>query len=222
QLESLIAIYDGAVAYTDAELGRLFATLREKGLFDQAMIIVTADHGEQFFDHGLWRHSNSAYEPLLHVPLVIKYPGQKQGTIVSERVGGIDIMPTVLRQLGQGCATCEGRPLQTIGIGDGESPPLFTYLMGKDELRPMIRAVTAHGWKLIQTRRPNDASDKLFNVDRDPKEADDELVQHNDIAAYLAGLLDTYEAKAGPTLVAQAITLKPAETERLRALGYVQ
>jgi len=129
-------------------------------------------------------------------------------------------MPTVLRELGEGCPSCEGRALQTVGAGD--PPPLFTYLMGKEELRPMIRSVTAHGWKLIQTRKPHDASDRLFNVDRDPEEAVDELVQHNDIAAYLAGLLDTYEAKAGPTLVAQAINLKPAETERLRALGYVQ
>ena len=220
QLESLTALYDGAVAYSDSELGRLFETLRETGLYDKAMIIVTADHGEQFFDHGLWRHSNSAYEALLHVPLVIKYPGQQTGTVVDERVGGVDIMPTVLRTMGEGCPTCEGRPLQTIGAGD--PPPLFTYLMGKDDLRPMIRSVTAHGWKLIQTRKPTETSDKLFNVDRDPKELDEQLVEHNDIAAYMAGLLDAYEAKAGPTLVAQAISLKPAETERLRALGYVQ
>lgn len=86
----------------------------------------------------------------------------------------------------------------------------------------MIRSVSAHGWKLIQTRKPNESSDKLFNIDRDPGEHDDQLVEHNDIATYLAGLLEGYQAKAGPTLVAQAITLKPAETERLRALGYVQ
>jgi arylsulfatase A-like enzyme len=223
QLESLIALYDGAVTYTDAELGRLLAILRKTGLYDQALIVVTADHGEQFFDHGLWRHSNSAFEPLVHIPLVIKYPGQHTGTVVRESVGGIDIMPTVLRTLGEGCASCEGRPLQTVGAQNaGDPPPLFTYLMGKEELRPMIRSVTAHGWKLIQTRKPNEASDRLFNIASDPGEQDDVLVQHNDIAAYLAGLLDSYEAKAGPTLVAQAINLKPAETERLRALGYVQ
>ena len=220
QLDGLIALYDGAIAYTDAELGRLFRILRKAGLYDQAMIIVTSDHGEQFFDHGLWRHSNSVYQSLLHIPLVIKYPGQRQGSVVREPVGGIDIMPTVLRALGEGCPSCEGRALQTAGAGD--PPPLFTYLMGKQELRPMIRSVMAHGWKLIQSRTPGDVSDRLFNVDRDPREQDDQLVQHNDIAAYLAGLLDRYQEKAGPTLVAHAISLKPAETERLRALGYVQ
>jgi arylsulfatase A-like enzyme len=219
QLEGLIALYDGAITYADAELGRLFAALKDADLFDRALIIVTSDHGEQFFDHGLWRHSNSLYQPVVHVPLVIKFPGQREGTVVREPVSGLDIMPTALRALGEGCPGCDGRPLQ---VTTDDPPPVFTYLMGKEELRPMIRSVTHHGWKLIQTRKPNDTSDKLYHVERDPGELDDQLVHHNDIAAYLGGLLEGYQAKAGPTLVANAITLNSAETERLRALGYVQ
>src|SRR5439155_252101 len=131
-----LMLYDGAITYTDAELGRLFDRLRELDLFDRSLIIVTADHGEQFYDHGLWRHSNSLYQALLHVPLLVKYPNQHTPAVVDEPVASIDIMPTILRALGQGCPTCEGHPLQD--AGRGSAPARFAYLMGHDEVRPVI------------------------------------------------------------------------------------
>ena len=220
QRHSLVALYDGAITYTDAELGRLFDRLRELDLFDRSLIVVTADHGEQLSDHGLWRHSNSLYQALLHIPLLIKYPHQHTASVVREPVSSIDIMPTVLRVLGQGCPTCEGHPLQE--AGRVSAPPRFAYLMGHDEVKPVIRSVVDGGWKLILADKKGLPAEQLFRLDQDPDETDDQRAAHPEIATRLASLLDHYEAAAGPTVSSEKIKLQPAETQRLRALGYVQ
>jgi arylsulfatase A-like enzyme len=69
-----LGYYDGAIAFIDQEIGRLFDELRTRGVLDKTIVIVTSDHGEQFGEHGLTEHANSLYLPLLHVPLMIRYP----------------------------------------------------------------------------------------------------------------------------------------------------
>lgn len=218
QEQSLLALYDGAVTYSDAELGRLFDMLKAEGLYDKAMIIVTADHGEQFYDHALWRHGNSLYQALLHIPLVVKYPGQHEARVVNDPVASIDIAPTIMRELGGTCADCEGRALQDID----PSRPHIAYLMAHDEIRPLIKSVAADGWKLIQGDKDGRDVEQLFNVAVDPKELTDERATHPEVVARLEGLLQSYEKTAGPPPTAEKIELKPEETQRLRALGYVQ
>ena len=220
QHDGLVALYDGAITYSDAELGRLFDRLRQLDLFDRSLIVVTADHGEQFYDHGLWRHSNSLYQALLHVPLLVKYPNQHTASVVNDPVASFDIMPTILRVLGEGCPTCEGHPLQE--AGKTSAPPRFAYLMGHDDVKPVIRSVVADGWKLILADKQGLPPRQLFRLDTDPNETDDQLVAHPEVATRLASLIDRYEATAGPTVSSETIKLAPAETQRLRALGYVQ
>src|SRR5439155_22849733 len=101
-------------------------------------------------------------------------------------------------------------------------PPRFAYLMGHDEVKPVIRSVVADGWKLILADKKDLPREQLFRLDADPNETDDQRAAHPEIASRLASLLDRYEAEAGPTVSSEAIKLAPAETQRLRALGYVQ
>jgi arylsulfatase A-like enzyme len=218
QHDGLLALYDGAITYTDAEVGRLFDELRELGIFDKALIVVTADHGEQFYDHQLWRHSNSLYQALIHVPLVVKYPHQRVGVIVPERVATMDIVPTIMRTLGQTCATCEGLPLQQ----PTNQRALYSYLMDKDTTQPRIRSVVSDSWKLIRAQRDGTTVEELYNLEMDPQELRNERAKYARIAADLGQLLDAYEKAAGPTPDAETITLDAGERERLRALGYVQ
>lgn len=72
-------LYEGGLAYMDAELARLFRTLREQGTLDRTIVVVTSDHGEQFGEHDLRNHGNSLYLPVTHVPLVIRYPAALPG-----------------------------------------------------------------------------------------------------------------------------------------------
>lgn len=96
--ENLVALYDAGIRYTDESLIRpLVEKLRELGLYDNSLIILTSDHGEEFYDHGGWTHSHSLYNELLKVPLIIKLPGsQHKGTNVTMVSGIIDIVPTVM------------------------------------------------------------------------------------------------------------------------------
>jgi arylsulfatase A-like enzyme len=221
QHDAIVALYDGAIAYTDAQLGRMFDVLREFDLFDKSLIVITADHGEQFQDHGLWRHSNSLYQQLLHVPLLVKYPGQTTPKVVEDRVAAIDIVPTVLRLFGERCETCEGRPLQEAGTDQG-SRPFFSYFMDHDEVRPVMRSVVADGWKLVRMLKNGVENEELYYIDTDPGDSYDLRATYPQVAVRLAGLINDYEAAAGPAPAADTISLRPAELERLKALGYVQ
>jgi arylsulfatase A-like enzyme len=97
-----VAKYDAALAFVDAELGRLFDELRKAGLFEETLIIVTSDHGEEFWDHGGTGHGFTLYEEQLRVPLIVKPPAAfpvRNGE-PDVPAGVIDIVPTVLHYLG--------------------------------------------------------------------------------------------------------------------------
>lgn len=100
EVERAIGLYDGDIAWTDAEIGRLLDGLRELGLEDDVLIVVTADHGESLGEHDYWfDHGDFVYDTCLRVPLVIHGPGVTS-TVVPEQVGTIDVAPTVLEYFG--------------------------------------------------------------------------------------------------------------------------
>ena len=99
-LFNLEALYDGEVAYTDREIGRLLTGLRERGITDGTLVILTADHGEEFMDHQKMGHAHSLYQELLNVPLIICGDGFTRGTVFSGGVSQADILPTVLSWAG--------------------------------------------------------------------------------------------------------------------------
>ena len=89
--------YDGEIAYTDASLGKLFAALKTRGIFDSALIAVMADHGEAFGEHGEKHHGIFLYDETIHVPLLIKTPRQHSARKFVNRVGLVDVAPTILQ-----------------------------------------------------------------------------------------------------------------------------
>jgi len=99
-LYNLEALYDGEIAYTDHEIRRLLAGLRSRGVTDEALVIIVADHGEEFLDHNKMGHAHSLYQELLHVPLIISGEGFQPGTVFSGGVSQADILPTVLSWAG--------------------------------------------------------------------------------------------------------------------------
>jgi len=112
ELDYLISQYDGEIGATDAMLGRVFDALRAKGLWDEMAIVVTADHGEEFFDHGQKGHKRNLYAESLHVPLWIKEPGQRAARRDERVVNGVDLFPTLLELAGvEYDGPCHGRSL---------------------------------------------------------------------------------------------------------------
>ncbi len=93
--EHLIDLYDGEIAYMDNALGEFLNSLETNRLMDGATIILAADHGEEFLDHGSFEHGHSMYNELLHVPLIIKGPGYKAGRRFDGLVSPMDIYATL-------------------------------------------------------------------------------------------------------------------------------
>jgi arylsulfatase A-like enzyme len=89
-------LYGGALFYTDSLLKETFDDLKRRGLWDDTLVIVTADHGEELYDHhGFFHHSPSLYDGALRVPLLIKFPRQRGRRVVAENVSHIDLLPTI-------------------------------------------------------------------------------------------------------------------------------
>jgi arylsulfatase A-like enzyme len=131
-VERLRAIYDSAVSYHDQQLGRLVAQLQAWGIWDQTMLIVTADHGEEMFEDTRCGHGGSLRDSLTRVPLLVHLPAQfPAGTIVDEGAEGVDILPTILAALdGPVFDAAQGAPLQPLaqGIGRGWPRPSYTSM----------------------------------------------------------------------------------------------
>ncbi len=94
-----MARYDGEIRYVDEEFGRLRRGLEELGRWDQSLVIVVGDHGEEFWEHGGFEHGHSHYREVLQVPLIVRRPGGR-AAVREGRARQIDILPTILEYAG--------------------------------------------------------------------------------------------------------------------------
>jgi arylsulfatase A-like enzyme len=96
-IEHILALYDGEITYWDASFADMMSYLEDLSLLDNAIIVVTSDHGEMFGEHGHWAHGSSLYEESLRVPLLLRYTGVvSPGVVITTPVQTMDIMPTIL------------------------------------------------------------------------------------------------------------------------------
>ena len=155
-VQHLVALYDRGIAYVDHWLGELIDGLKERGLYDETIVVLTSDHGEEFFEHGRLEHSFSYYEEMLNVPLIVRVPGEGQGVVVDQTVGLVDVLPTLLDWLETPAPDgLQGRSLRP-WFG-GEDLPAWEYV-GEASFRKGDLALRGRGWKYI---RSGDGSEEL-------------------------------------------------------------
>ena len=129
-LAHLVALYDGEIRFTDEHLGRLFAWLEGAGLRDDTIVVVTADHGDEFFEHGQSGHRKTLYEESIRVPFVLRYPRRVPGgQVIDELVRLMDVAPTVLSLAGVERPKAFGL---TEGPKRGRSLDLSPWIVGAD------------------------------------------------------------------------------------------
>jgi arylsulfatase A-like enzyme len=168
--ERMIAQYDGDIAYGDREFGRFVQGLRARGLYERALVVFLGDHGEEFLDHGQWLHGRSVFDELVHIPLLVKFPGQRNaGRRVAQQVQEVDILPTVLENQGLPVPApplIAGRPLQRVLVGTASPTPAVSEISH--------RGFVAHGIRTEADkyiRRFSPTEDELyFDLVHDPKE----------------------------------------------------
>ncbi len=145
QVEPIVARYDETILKVDHFLGRLVDGLRARGLYDEAVIVISADHGESF-DHGVYGHG-VVWEDVLHVPLIVKLPGNEAGgTRVAETVQLVDVAPTLYELAGAGLpANLHGRSLLPLARGQRSQRPAFSEGGHVEQY-----AVHDGSWKLVE------------------------------------------------------------------------
>lgn len=223
--------YAGEIAYVDHCIGSVLDKLKALNLYDSSLIIVVGDHGESLGQHAEEDHGFFLYQSTLHVPLMVKRPGQEEGRWIKEqRVSVVDLTPTILGcagikvpadMSGRDLTPClEGKPVpssyekrvlysETIVPTQYECAPLFG----------LVSATTSPGrnWKYIETLRP-----EIYDLSSDPAERTNAATSD---PARLESLRNTLasirKAMASPAPQETELKLDPKSIERLRALGYV-
>ena len=239
---NVIALYDGGIRYLDEYLIRpLVDDLKRLGLYDDTLLILTADHGEEFFDHLTWGHSNTLYNELLRVPLIIRFPGGRfSGARVEPNARLADIVPTVLDELGLAgeARKLDGASLIPLVEGkDKKDRFCLSYLPDNIFADPMPSkiALIQGRYKIILNDKypvraatyftpppPDMAPIELYDLKADPLEKHNLVASRGEIARRMMAELEPYLAAAkGPGSGSKASMDKELE-ERLRALGYIK
>jgi len=218
-IEKVLAVYDGAISFIDQEIGNLIRSLRQWGILDNTLIILTADHGESLTEHEIYFDHHGLYNETIHIPLVFKYAGLPQGKVVRGFVQHIDIVPTILDILG-------------IESGlDYDGMSLLPLIYHNKQLNPAVYAeemhseskqmVATHKYKYIRAPSKQDAVckychtihggiEELYDLENDPEETSNVLLNHPDEASQLRGLLTEW------------IKNTESERERLKLKGRIQ
>jgi arylsulfatase A-like enzyme len=222
--EKFRQLYDGEVAYLDQHLGTLFDDLRRRGLWEKTLVVLTADHGEEFHEHGGWWHGTTLYDEQIHVPLLMKPPGTAGGgRVVDDLATSLDIVPTVLATAGlAGPDVLQGHALP---LGGGPVPARERVFSEEDLEGNVLQAVRTRDWKLVNANPGNPrglAPEELYDLARDPRE-------QTNVATQDPASLETMRATLGRSFVearahagaTQQTGGDAATTERLRSLGYI-
>ncbi|MFP6662984.1 MAG: sulfatase [Deltaproteobacteria bacterium] len=216
----LIARYDEEIAYTDSAFGRLRDELQARGLWEDALIVFTSDHGEEFHDHGHFGHGRTLYGEQLDVPLVLRIPGTDPAR-VPELARQIDIAPTILEAAGlTPPATMEGRSL--LAAGPARIARSRSFLGNTD-----TRART-HGRQRHIRKRDGDGHITYEAYDLAPDPTEQSSLTAND--PILRGWIRQTFAlerlaattKRRPEDTPREIEIDAATRARLQALGYLE
>ncbi len=219
-------LYDGGIAFVDAQVGRLVASLKAKGIYDRTLIVVAGDHGEGLGEHGEKTHGFFIYDTTLHVPLIFKLPADagKQKPVVSESANLADLLPTILDVLGAGKPKeLQGRTLVEAMKGKTAGAPVEnyaeTYLPRIHFNWSELRGVRFRQYHFIDAPRP-----ELYDLSADPHELKNlyslQRAVSNEMRKRLGQLIAQYTPAAGEK-TAESTGLDPALMERLKSLGYV-
>jgi arylsulfatase A-like enzyme len=212
-LDELLRLYDSEIAFTDAQIGRLVEHLRERGDWKNTLLVFTADHGEEFMDHGRWGHTTRLYEELIQVPLIVHYPDEQTGRVATP-VALVDVLPTVL------AATGHARPPTFAGHDlRGEADParvLFSETSKGAHLSAAIRG--SH--KLIVDH--DGGAPELYDLSADVDETNNIAPLEPELVAELSREIRRWSEKNKKTKKSGTkVKLSDEEIQQLEALGYV-
>jgi len=222
--------YDAEILFMDRQIGRLVDSLRALGLYERTMMVIIADHGEEFWDHDGFEHGHTMYQELIRVPLIIKLPARYRParSVVSARVRQIDILPTIFDVLGlEVPESFEGQSLLPLMTEPAEPTDRPAYsegtLYGVDKV-----AYYQDQYKYILNLASG--SGELYDIESDPLETNDLLAALPQVGERMRSALSVFrgalQARADRLAPPTAIDMKAEQNkqleDQLKALGYLR
>lgn len=222
--------YELEVEYVDSAIGNLLEGLEARGELEDTFVVVTADHGDEFYEHGRYGHGNLPYDELTHVPLILRPPEGVEfprGETIDELVRSMDILPTIIDAIGAEISErhrerLEGESLLPVIRGEGreETPTVVTEkrVRGEDDLRIGFRT---ERWKYLYDGTTGERF--LYDLEADPDETTDVREDHPNVTDKFEERLQERFERIEST--SENVTAPDVETdagveERLKALGY--
>ncbi|HET7707361.1 MAG TPA: sulfatase-like hydrolase/transferase [Thermoanaerobaculia bacterium] len=216
--------YDGEIAFADSQVGRVLQWLKEKGLDDNTIVVITGDHGEGLGDHGESEHGYYIYDYAVRVPLILRVPNAKPSRVTSQ-VRTIDIFPTVLELVERGRSRprieTEGESLLPLITGSAEDKPRYAY---SESMATRLQ----YGWSALYSVRTaghkyiDAPRSELYDLQTDPGETKNRLDDQRRVAVQLRNELARIRAeneKLAPK--SQDANLDQETMKKLASLGYV-
>ncbi|MBI5376628.1 MAG: sulfatase [Candidatus Schekmanbacteria bacterium] len=216
-------MYDGEIAYTDSKINGVLKKLKKWGLFENTIIVITSDHGEELHEHGKFGHDYALCDYEVKVPLIIHYPGMKlSNRVVSEQVDSISIMPTILELLGIPSPDgIDGKSFANLLKGEGykEEPAYMRLAFEKNTEHEY--AVRTRDFKLLAVKGKGK---ELYNLKDDPNEDNNLVSRINEFpaAAALSDSLDKFMANEEKANIEHQQNIQGETVEKLKSLGYLQ
>jgi arylsulfatase len=225
ELAYLEALYDCELELVDRAVGMIVDALRDKGMLERTMLVITSDHGEEFLDHGMLRHGYQLFEESVRVPLIIRMPGEPQPAVRDDVAEHVDLFPTILRglEIEHPDASVDGEVLELPGIKGGTRQ---RHAHGATRFRRRDLTYFVDGdHKLIVDHAKK--TQQLFDLSRDPHEknplSDDSKT--GQLMGRLQGLLDRAQAHrlpGAPVKVPRSKRKAAQIRKQLESLGYIQ
>ncbi len=239
EADHIATLYDRGIRYTDDQFGRFFDSLRQANILDNTIVMLTSDHGEEFYQHNQMKHVQY-YDEVLQVPLVVRYPGRFQaGTRVQALSRSVDLLPTLLDAAGIDFQSEQFQGVSLLPYTTGnDTLPELTLFAGQDH--PSMDAETRIA-RTLQHKYIRNGSDRKhyhFNLER-PEELYDIVADPHETTNIVQDAKATHEALSGsmdkwntecldllgqmaPTGLTKKIKIDGKSAEALKSLGYVK
>lgn len=228
----MTAMYAAEIKYMDLQIGRVFDYLRERGMWDDTLVAVTADHGQGLGDHG-WPAHRILYQEQIRVPLIVRVPGVAAGREVFDLVRTVDIVPTLLDYAGLPLPTgTSGRTLRPLMEGRSDEPRIAfaeqinlfdsnAHMVEKRPFDDLVYCAMDTQWKLVW--RPNHPGEsELFHIAQDPTELKNLFARDHPEAIRLGKELGKHSPWVTEDFpVTEGGASAEFAAERLAALGYL-
>jgi arylsulfatase A-like enzyme len=233
--DHLLALYDGEIFFTDQYIGYFLEWLERQGLAERTLVVVTADHGEEFFEHGGKGHRRTLYEEVLRVPLLARFPGRiPAGLRVEEPVPQVDITPTILSLLGielEGSVSGTAVALSPRGTTPTEDRPAVSRLAHAENGNQSV-AMRTRRFKYLLNLVDQRREEFLYDLVRDPGEQEPMVMEgvEGEAAAVLERFRRSLSARGFEESSlrelygisgSESVELPEDVQEQLRSLGYI-